>query len=175
MFSIWLEFVAFSAIQPKTATPQTMPNFYVYYITRNCHEFRDSLLNFQNKFTPVSGGPVHRQLSLKIRPDATMGIAKSLQRHCQSLLMQSWKPSSCNDTHITFERHLHGYPCICMAHAHASRVRMHMHMRASCNKSHMQHVHMQASIYASSYNVGSTSCAILCSTTMISSAFGRLC
>ena len=134
MFSIWLEFVAFSAIKPKTATPPTMPNFYVYYITRNCKEFREVLSKFQKKLTPVLGGPVHRQLSL--RPDAIMGIAASRDGHCQSLSMQSWKPSSCNDTHITFERHLHGYPCICMAHAHASRVRMHMHMRASCNLSH---------------------------------------
>jgi len=134
MFSILLEFVVFSAIKPKATTPPTMPNFYVYYITRNCKEFREVLKKFQKKLTPVLGGPVHRQLSL--RPDAIMGIAASRDGHCQSLSMQSWKPSSCNDTHITFERHLHGYPCICMAHAHASRVRMHMHMRASCNLSH---------------------------------------
>ena len=144
MFSILLEFVVFSAIKPKATTPPTMPNFYVYYITRNCKEFRQVLDNFQEKFAPMFGGPVHRQFSL--RPDAIMGIAKSLHGHCQSLLMQSWKPSSCNDTHMTFEWRLHGYPCICMAHAHASRVRMHVHMHASCNKSHMQHVHMQASI-----------------------------
>ena len=167
MFSIWLEFVAFSAIKPKTATPPTMPNFYVYYITRNCKEFREVLKKFQKKLTPVLGGPVHRQLSL--RPDAIMGIAASRDGHCQSLSMQSWKPSSCNDTHITFERHLHGYPCICcITHAHAHACIMQL-------KSHMQHVHMQASIYASSYNVGSTSCAILCSTTMISTTFGRSC
>jgi hypothetical protein len=132
VFSIWLEFVAFSAIKPKTDTPQTMPHFYVYYITRNCKEFRDSLLNFQKKITPVSGGPVHRQLSL--RPDAIMGIAKSLQGHCQSLLVQSWKPSSCNDTHMTFERHLHGYPCICcITHAHAHACIMQQVTHATCS------------------------------------------
>ena len=41
--------------------------------------------------------------------------------------------------------HTHG-ACKDRMHAHASRTHMHMHMHASCNKSHMQHVHMQASM-----------------------------
>ena len=117
-------FEAFSSTKPKAATtPLTMPNFcsfYVYYITRNCREFRQVLENFPEKFTPVSGGPVHRKFSLRTEngPDP-------------NLLMQSWELSLRNDTHMIYEWRLHGYPCISMAPARMECTRM--HHACTCN------------------------------------------
>ena len=86
VFAIWFEFVIVATTEPTVATPLAMPNFYVYYITRNCKEFRQSLTAFEEKWALVLHGSVHRQFSL--RPD---------EGTWKGFFMQSWKPSSCID------------------------------------------------------------------------------
>ena len=116
----------------------------------------------QETFAPVLGGPVRRQFSL--RPE---------NGPCQRLSMQSWKLSSCSDTHMTYEWRLHVYPCRCMAHARIACMRMQHACTCTCTclhhaTSHTCNMFTCKLPHASSQNVGSTSCAILCSTTRIS-------
>lgn len=86
VFAIWFEFVIVATTEPTVATPLAMPNFYVYYITRNCKEFRQSLTAFEAKWVPVLHGSVHREFSLQLDKGPW-----------QVFFMQSWKPSSCID------------------------------------------------------------------------------
>ena len=124
-------------ILPKTTIYHTMPDFYVYYITRRCKEFRQMLDDLVCKY-----GPLHRTIG-PWRGTWGCNHGSHLHGTCTCMHMHThvhahthvhtWHMhGTCMDI-LAYAWRMHGqnaytcmhHACTCMHHAHASCTCMH--------------------------------------------------